>query len=248
MCGSGQGLPRHASSALCGRNRAEQDRTLSASNSSIDAGVSSMPTHLQSADSTRILTVISHQYYPSLVALDRWGLVPLRGTGRRPDYRPVFLGWDARDWGRRSERADHLVARVRRMIARFRPALVVLGIPTHEGAFGRTVRARIMELLEALGIPRVVRRIESAWQILVGRGVRRAARDLADVLVDIAFGHLDASRAHDRHRRLRWYALALGLVELARRHPRQAAALVGRDVPGLARLIRRQELRLRPAV
>lgn len=134
------------------------------------------------------------------------------------------------------------------MIARLRPALVVVGIPAHESTFGRSVRARLLELLKALDIPSVVRRIESAWHVLVGRRVRRVARELAEVLARIAFPHLDASRASARHRYLRWYALALALVELARRHPRQAAALLDRDVPGLARLIQRQELRLRPEV
>lgn len=208
-----------------------------------------MQRQLPPADETRVLTVVSHQYYPSVAALDRWGLVPLRGTGHSPRYRrPVLLGWDTRHWGRRAERADRLVARVRRMVARVRPGLVVIGVPSHESAFGRSVRAKLLELLQALDIPKVIRRIESAWYVLVGRHVHRTARVLAAVLARIAFPRLDPSRAHARHRYLRWYALGLALVELARRHPRQAAALLHQDAPGLMRLIQRQELRLRPEV
>jgi hypothetical protein len=200
------------------------------------------------ADPTRVLAVVSHLRFPSIAVLDRWGLVPLRGSGRNPRAPVAVLGWDLRTWRRRTERVHELLVRIRRALVRFRPALVVLGIAAEEGLFDRELRQRLAALLTELSIPHVVRRIETAWRIMVGEHLQRAAHVLAELLVESVFPQLDSGESGSPRRRWRWYALALALVELARRHPRQAAALLHRDVPHLMHFIQRQELRLHPEV
>jgi hypothetical protein len=98
-----------------------------------------------------------------------------------------------------------------------------------------------------LSIPHVVRRIENAWRIVIGRPLKRTVRALAKELGAV-FPRLDPERSMQRNHRLRWYVLALVLVEFARRFPRQAMALLPREVPGLCRFIRTHELRLHPEV
>lgn len=197
-------------------------------------------------DATRILTFVSHLRFPVLVGLDRWGLVPIRGHGGRdPGHSVLFRCWDARHWGRAVERTEHLLGELRSALRRYRPALVVLGIPVHESRLGRSLRERVTTFLRDLSIPYVIRRVESLWPILFGRPVRRVIQTLAKELAAI-FPRLDPKRSPRRNHRLRWYALALALIELARRHPRQAMALLPRDVPALCFFIRRHELRLHP--
>lgn len=198
-------------------------------------------------DETRVLALVSHQHYPALAVLDRFGLVPRRGAGRRLVRTHAHWSWDLRLAGAHPARADELVARVRKMIARYRPAFVVVGIPSREGALGRAVRAQLAAILREEGLPLIVRRVATAARVILG-DIRQTIRMLARTIHATFFPELDPSEAHGRRHRYRWYVLAVALVELARRHPRSAAALLHREVPAFVAFIQRHELRLRPEV
>jgi hypothetical protein len=166
----------------------------------------------------RVLALVATPRYAGAAVLDGWGLAP-----------GGFETWDLR--GRRSldAKTDAVVARVRYLLLRHRPARVVVGVPVRDDWRCAIMRDRLSVFLRGRGQPVRERLSRDARLILLGRerGPERGA--LARALVSGFLPELSevTTRGPEgtRYRSHGWEAAALAVAELVEIAPRAACAL-----------------------
>lgn len=193
----------------------------------------------QAADRTRILALVLHRRYSGLVILDRSGLVS-------------FVTWNLRRFATDARCVAAVDRFLTRAVRQYRPAQVVLGIPSRDDRSGEKLRRAAMTACARLRTPCVVRDVDSARQLL-GPTQTRGLRKLPERIVRGFFPELADEAAlgyeRDRYRRGAWHAAALAIRELAERHPRSAFAVAGTDALAMGKLamsIAEAERRLHP--
>lgn len=203
-----------------------------------------MPSQARPADPTRFLVFALNLNDSGHVALDRWGLVP-RSFG-------VF---DFHHTPPGPPRLEALLDRIRRAIKRFRPAQVILGTIACIGSNQRNLLAPVRRSLKQLRVRYVTRTIEPARRLFLSApGRPRTRGELGEQLSRSFFPELASHVVSglERHEsralywRRAWHALALGLQLMAERHPRQAFALMRRDVGEYGALVAESDRRLHP--
>lgn len=195
------------------------------------------------ADPTRLLVFVLNLNNTGHVALDRWGLAP--GSFGVFDLHHTQAG---------RARVERLIARIRRALRRFRPALVVLGVASQAGPAQRDVLAEVRRHLRRARVRVVTRSVDPARRVLCATRGRSRKGELGDQIARGFFPELACRvvTGIERHveRAFYWrraiHAVALGLHEFAERHPRQAFALVRHNVGDYASLIAEAERRQHP--
>lgn len=173
-------------------------------------------------DSPCVVAVVPQRRWGGHVAIGSDGIIP--GS------------WCS--WNLRGEK-DHAAAVERWLAAsieRHLPNLVVVGRVGRDASQGALVHAA-MTAAKAAGVPVVELRVEDARRVLLTHPRRRKGDTLAALLVTAFFPALgeDLARGieHFRYRRHAWNAIALALVELARRWPGLSARLHQPGAPAM---------------
>jgi hypothetical protein len=170
------------------------------------------------ADESSVLALVLHPRYSGNAVIDRWGLVP---NG--------LQSWDLRRHRSAAAMREAVEKRLRRSLRHHRPGLVVLGVSRRDDARSRALRLSAERMLRGLRVRFVVRSVADGRRLLVGRIRGRRRGELTERLTrgffpELAF-HQNRSAGGERYRRHGWHALALAILEMARRHPRPAFAM-----------------------
>ena len=170
-------------------------------------------------DSVRVLAVVPRRQFSGHAVVDGWGLAP--GS---------FATWDLRWPATEEERIRSFRQHLIRSLHRYRPGVLVLGIPRFADHLSRALRETAMQLAAAYGVPAVERSVAQARSLLLG--CQRGSHDdaLADKVTGGFFpellGHLTERQSIQRkYRRHAFEAAILALHELVERAPLSAAAV-----------------------
>lgn len=192
--------------------------------------MSYMVARLSSSSPNSILSFVLALRYPGYAVLDGFGLAPGGFRGLDLSRTPP------------EERPGALQRALERLLRRFRPACVVLGIPPEWDTARAALRRAAEAILARAGVPFSVQPTSDACELMLGRP-RQRRRDelattlhrhfrLADTLPRRGRGRVDLNACvarhgeRERYHRSAWKAVALALGELARACPFAAGALV----------------------
>lgn len=176
-----------------------------------------MPTCHASARPTRVLAVLPAPRFTGLAVLDGMGIVP-----------GGFASWNLRSARNSTDRILVLRKRLDVALSRFRPTVVVVGIPNSRSATGAGMREAARQIALARDLPVVCRFVVESRKLLLGWPRGNAQNALARQLVRGFFPGLAAWKKgvnSSRYRCHAFSALALALHELALRAPLSAAAI-----------------------
>jgi len=196
-----------------------------------------------------ILALVENTRYMGHVVLDGFGTAP-----------KSFRTWNLRRFKTTAEKACAVERLLTASIRRYQPKLIVLGTAEKPDLTLRAMRVALHGGSSRVGVQIVERPAADGPAILAADGIVPQRHALARVLVQGFFRELRSRllprhvrdtgpafqpcEAFDRIRYYRptWQAVALGLRELAERHPFAAAALLQAEappVPAFHALIRR---------
>lgn len=171
------------------------------------------------ADPGRVLAIVLAPQFSGHAVVDGWGLAP--GS---------FATWDLHWPATREALLRSFRRHIVRSLSRFRPAVVVLGIPRFDDPASMALRETAMQIAAAYGVPSVERLVTQARQLLLS--CRRGSCDdaLAEKVMEGFFPELSALRAgkqtiQRRYRRHTFEAAALAVHELVERAPLSAAVI-----------------------
>jgi hypothetical protein len=170
-----------------------------------------------SARPTCVLAVLPAPRFTGLAVLDAMGIVP-----------GGFASWNLRSAKNSTNRNLILSKRFDAVLSRFRPTVVVVGIPNCKSTVGAEMREAVQCIAFAHALPVVHRRVVESRKLLLGRPGGNARNALAQQLVRGFFPGLAAWKKganSSRYRGHAFSALALALHELALRAPLSAAAI-----------------------
>ena len=176
-----------------------------------------MPTCHASARPTRVLAVLPAPRFTGFAVLDGMGIA---SAG--------FASWNLRAAKSDAECLSILRKRLVAALSRFRPTVVVVGIPNWKSAAATEMQEAVERVSIQHGLPVVRRRVVESRKLLLGRPGGSAKNALAHQLVRGFFPRLAAWKKGANSSRYRCHAfsaLALCLHELALRAPLSAAAI-----------------------
>jgi hypothetical protein len=170
-------------------------------------------------DPARVLVIVATSQFSGHAVVDGWGLAP--GS---------FATWDLISFATNEARIRSFKRHLTRSLRRYRPAILVLGVPRFDGPIARVLREEATQLATALGMPVVERPVAAGRRLLLGclRGDNDDA--LADHVTSGFFPELASFRngkqtVQRRYRSHSFEAVALALHELVARAPLSAAAV-----------------------
>lgn len=170
-------------------------------------------------DPARVLVIVATSQFSGHAVVDGWGLAP--GS---------FATWDLISFATNEARTRSFKRHLIRSLRRYRPALLVLGVPRFDGPRARVLREEATQLATALGMSVVERPVAAGRRLLLGclRGSNDDA--LADHITSGFFPELASFRngkqtVQRRYRSHSFEAVALALHELVARAPLSAAAV-----------------------
>jgi hypothetical protein len=184
-----------------------------------------MPTCHASAKPTCVLAVLPAPRFTGLAVLDGTGIVP-----------GGFASWNLRSAKTNEERILLLRRRLIAALSRFRPTVVVIGIPNRKTATFAEMRKTLEDVALANRIPVVHRFVTESRKLVLGRPGGSAKNALAQQLVCGFFPRLAMWRKGANSSRYRCHAfsaLALGLHELGLRAPLSAATISTAEAFGM---------------
>ena len=174
-------------------------------------------------DPARVLVIVATSQFSGHAVLDGWGLAP--GS---------FATWDLISFATNEARTRSFKRHLIRSLRRYRPAILVLGVPRFDGSIARALREHATQLATALGMSVVERPVALGRRLLLGclRGSNDDA--LAEHIASGFFPELagfrrDKQTIQRRYRCHAFEAVALALHELVVRSP-LSAAVVAKDV------------------
>jgi len=176
-----------------------------------------MSTQTAPADPPRVLALVPACRFAGLAVVDVRGIAP-----------GGFASWSLR--GRRTHdgRSAALARRLLTAIKKYRPTVIVLGIPRFDGREQRLLREVAADLAASCEVPVLVRSCAQARQLILGRLRGQARRVLADRLTCGFFPELASVKTDDTSERYRSHALealALAVHDLVGRAPLSAAVI-----------------------
>ena len=173
-------------------------------------------------NSARILAVVPTPSFSGHAVLDGWGLAP--GS---------FATWKSGSMTTDSAGERRFKDRLCDSLERYRPVVLVLGIPRRDDPLSRALRESARRLAASYGLHAIERPVSEARSLLLGcqRGPESDA--LAACVANGFFPALKRFQSpkqtiRRRYRLHAFEAVALALVELVKRAPLSAAA-VARD-------------------
>jgi|GEM_PF-1258865 len=171
------------------------------------------------AEPGRVLAIVPAPQFSGHAVVDGRGLAP--GS---------FATWDLRWPVTREEQILSFRRHLLRSLCRYRPAVVVLGVPRFDDPVSDALREAAKQVATEHGVPTIERLVTQGRQLLIG--CQRGPWDdaLADRLVDGFFPELAGFRykkqtIQRRYRRHAFEAAALAVLELVERAPLSAAVI-----------------------
>jgi len=170
-------------------------------------------------NSARVLAVVPTPRFSGHAVLDGWGLDP--GS---------FATWKLGSLTTDEERFHFFDRRLLKSLRRFRPAILVLGIPRKDDRRSRVLRESARRLAVEYGVAVIEHPVSEARSLLLGcqRGHKNDA--LAACIANSFFPTLERFRSprqtiQRKYRLHAFEAVALALLELVERAPLSAAAV-----------------------
>jgi hypothetical protein len=170
-------------------------------------------------DPARVLVIVATSQFSGHAVVDGWGLAP--GS---------FATWDLISFATNETRTRSFKRHLIRSLHRYRPAVLVLGVPRFDGPIARVLREEATQVATAIGMLIVERPVAAGRHLLLGclRGSNDDA--LADRITSGFFPELACFRngkqtIQRKYRRHAFEAVALALHELVTRAPLSAAAV-----------------------
>lgn len=188
----------------------------------------------------RILAVVPAHRFAGFAVIDGYGI---------PDG--GFETWKLERWESRNAKALAFAGRLIDALHRFKPAVVVLGIPPADSPDCQLLRAAARRELHP--VPVIERSVMDGRRLILGRQAGSSATEFFDRIVTGFFPHLErfvsSAPIVVQYRRHAFGAAALALAELVDRAPRTAAALArpsAFDMGTFSRSVTAAELRRNP--
>ncbi|MGA7742824.1 MAG: hypothetical protein WBP56_20645 [Polyangia bacterium] len=180
-------------------------------------------------DPARVLVIVATKQFSGHAVVDGWGLAP--GS---------FATWDLISFATNEARTRSFKRHLIRSLCRYRPAVLVLGVPRFDGPSARVLREEATQLATALGMSVVERPVAAGRRLLLGclRGSNDDA--LADHITSGFFPELASFRngkqtVQRRYRSHSFEAVALALHELVERAPLSAAVIARNEAFSMGR-------------
>ena len=188
---------------------------------------STMPTQTAPAHPSRVLALVPASRYTGHAVVDWTGLV----TGS-------FATWNLKPGRDDTEQVRIFLMRLHRSVRRYHPAVLVLGLPRFDDERLHAIRQAAADLARRNSLPVVIRRVDDARQLLIGRMRGDHLDALVDRLARGFFPELAAVRTTGEARRYyrhAFSAVAVALHELVARAPLSAAVLAKDDALTMGR-------------
>ena len=186
-----------------------------------------MPTQTAPAHRSRVLALVPAPRYAGHAVLDWTGLVD--GS---------FATWNLKPGRADTEQIQLFLTRLHRSFRRYRPAVLVLGLPRFDDERLHSIRQTAADLAKRYCVPVVTRRVDDARQLLIGRMRGDRLDALVDRLARGFFPELAAVRTTGEARRYYRHAFsaaAVALHELVVRAPLSAAVIARDDAFAMGR-------------
>ena len=182
-----------------------------------------MPARTPPVDPARVLVIVATSQFSGHAVVDGWGLAP--GS---------FATWDLVSFATNAARTRSFKRHLIRSLRRYRPAVLVLGVPRYDGTRARGLREAATQLATALGVSVVERPVAAGRRLLLGclRGSNDdalAERISTGFFPELANFRNDKQTIQRRYRSHSFEAVALALHELVARSPLSAAAVARND-------------------
>lgn len=183
------------------------------------------------AFSCRVLGFVLSPRWGGAVVVDGFGIAPValtKAEAREPTRRTSFQVLNFRDVRDGPSQRRFLERQLARIIARYNPTIVAIGILDRYAASLRSSHQFVRDVLACRGIPVVERSLGQVSQILLGSCHRRPQEVLPETIARQFFPELPVRRHATEKRRYEehaWNALATAIVTLAEHRPLSALTL-----------------------